>query len=108
MIKPMAVIHISEAEAAKDFRALAARARAGEDVYIDDGTITLRLAKVPYVPSVHALKPRYTEPRLASEILADLERNASSATLDDKFGDDLEAVIRSHEHETLIDPWESS
>jgi hypothetical protein len=104
----MAVIHISEAEAAKDFTGLIAKARAGEEIYIDDGTTPLRLAKAVYIPSSHTLIPRYTEPRLISEILADMERNSSSAILDDKFGDDLEAVIRSHEHERPFDPWEAS
>jgi len=103
----MAVIHISEAEAAKDFSGLAAKARAGEEVYIDDGTTPLRLAKVAHIPLSQRLMPRYTEPRLASEILADLDRNPSDVTLDDQFGNDLEAAIRAHEHETLIDPWES-
>jgi len=44
-----------------------AKARAGEEIYIDGGTTSLRLAKVAYIPLSDSLRPRYTEPRLASE-----------------------------------------
>ena len=47
MILDMAVIHISEAEAARDFAALLARVRAGAEVVIDHGaspSVVLRLA----------------------------------------------------------------
>ena len=103
----MAVIHISEAEAAKDFTGLMAKARAGEEIYIDGGSRPVRITTA-LPESQGAFTPLYTQPRLISEILADLKRNPSSATLDDQFGNDLEEIIRSHEHERSIDPWEAS
>jgi len=104
----MAVIHISEEQFATDLASVLSKARAGEDIVIDDDSGSLRLSRaVPPKPR-DPLTPRYTEPRLISEILADLSKNpGSGVTLDDKFGDDLEAIIKSHEHERLIDPWES-
>ena len=99
----MAVIHISEEEAAKDFLAVAKKASDGEEFVIEGGAVPLRLSRVDTVPSQTASRGR-----LLSEILASMaSRSDSAVILDDRFGDDLEAVIKSHEHERLIDPWES-
>ncbi len=95
----MAVIHITEAEAARDFSAVLAKASAGEEVQIKGATDTFALVRVE--------RWRKDEPRLLSDVLADLEKSGSNALLDDQWGNDLEAVIRLHEHERLIDPWES-
>lgn len=97
----MAVIHISEAEAAKDFLSLARKARDGEEFLIEGGSVSLRLSRADDLPHSSTGRP-------ISEILASMERRSDShVTLDDHFGDDLEQVIQSHEHERLIDPWES-
>ena len=92
----MAVIHISEEEAARDFISVMDRVRAGDEVRIDGGSRSYSVVPAPVV---------YTQPRLLSEILADLERRGSTATLPPGFAEDVEAAIRAHEHETLIDPW---
>ena len=92
----MAVIHITEAEAAKDFISVMDRVRAGDEVRIETQSQSYTVVPAP---------TRYTKPRLVSEILADLERLGSTAKLPHGFAKDVEDGIRSHEHETLLDPW---
>lgn len=96
----MAVIHISEAEAARDLSSILTRVSAGEQVQIDKDSESFLI--VPVVPG-----RRLEQPRLISEILASMKEHPSDAKLDDQFGNDLEEVIRLHEHERLRDPWES-
>jgi antitoxin (DNA-binding transcriptional repressor) of toxin-antitoxin stability system len=82
----MAVIHISEADAARDFGALMARVRAGEEVMIGPEAApvaVLRPADGPYV-------------RKLSESLRRLKERGSAVTLDGDFERDLKAVIESH------------
>jgi len=43
----MAKIHVSEAEAARDFAALMARVRAGAEVVIEDGTLPVAVIHAP-------------------------------------------------------------
>ena len=93
----MAVIHISEAEAARDFAGLLARVRAGEEVCIDDASRTIAVIRSP-----EANPPR----RKLSEILQRAKERGSAVTLDDQFGRDLEEIIRSREHEVLGNRWE--
>ena len=90
----MATIHISEAEAARDLPGLLARVRAGAEVVIDKGaspSVELRLANEPTV-------------RRLSESLRLAREHSSTATLDDVFAHDLEAVISSHP-EPLQSSW---
>ncbi len=94
----MAVVHISEAEAARDLPALISRVRSGESIHIDS-----KLGTFAIVPADHESR----KPRKISEIIAALELSGSTATLDPGFAADVEDGIRSHEHERLIDPWES-
>jgi hypothetical protein len=97
MIYPMAVIHISEEEAARDLRAVLAKVRAGELVEIDSGGESFTL-----------LPSRYEVPKtrtLSEAIRSSRERN-EKVVLDDRFGDDLENVIRQHENEHLGSSWE--
>ncbi|MEO7028652.1 MAG: hypothetical protein ABI147_04550, partial [Acidobacteriaceae bacterium] len=93
------VIHISEAEAARDLTALIAKVRAGENVVIETGIDAFSVVKVR--------APR-NRPRLITDVLADLESRDSEVLLDPGFGDDVEAGIRAHEHERLTDAWELS
>jgi hypothetical protein len=82
----MAVIHISEAEAARDFAALLARVRAGAEVVIEDdiaSSVVLRVASERPV-------------RRLSESLRMAREHGSTVTLDGGFAADLEAVINSH------------
>jgi hypothetical protein len=95
----MAVIHISEAEAARDLPGLLAKVREGKAVRIKSGLGTFAI--------ISEREGQIVTPRLASEVLADLERDGSTMTLDTGFADDVEDGIRSRQHERLIDPWES-
>ncbi len=103
----MAVIHISEEEAAKNFSALLTKARKGEEIIIEDDLGAVRVSRVASVDRGF-LRPRYTAPRLLSDILADLEANPSSARMTEGFANDVEAVIKSHENEMVFDPWAAS
>jgi antitoxin (DNA-binding transcriptional repressor) of toxin-antitoxin stability system len=107
----MAVIHISEADAARDLPSLLAKVRAGAEVLIDSDSESFRIVSVAG-PGLGRQSERGAElqmgqPRLLSEVLVGLREDASNAQLDDEFGNDVEEGIRSHEQERLIDPWES-
>jgi antitoxin (DNA-binding transcriptional repressor) of toxin-antitoxin stability system len=94
----MAVIHISQEEAASNFAELIAKARAGEEVHIDEDVRTIAILRAP---------KGYEEPRLLSEIVAGFSGSSLVATIDPHFAADVEAGIRGHACERLIDPWES-
>jgi antitoxin (DNA-binding transcriptional repressor) of toxin-antitoxin stability system len=94
MIKSMATIHISEAEAASDFPALIARVRAGAEVVIEGAASPAVILRV-------VERPRG---RLLSESLQLAKMHGSTVTLDGDFGRDLEEIIASHTEPTL-DPW---
>jgi hypothetical protein len=82
----MAVIHISEADASRDFAALLARVGAGAEIVFEDDSspaVVLRLAVERPV-------------RLLSESLRMAKENGCSATLDAGFARDLEAAVDSH------------
>jgi antitoxin (DNA-binding transcriptional repressor) of toxin-antitoxin stability system len=92
----MATIHMSEADAAKDFPGLMAKVRAGAQILIDDGTNPVALIHSP-VSKEHV--------RLLSESLRIARERGSTVTLDGDFAGDLEAVIEGYS-EPLKNPWE--
>jgi hypothetical protein len=92
----MAVIHIPEAEAVRDFSAVMARVRAGYLVRIDSETDSFTL-----LPAQEASQP----PRTAPDILAALEARGSTATLAEGFADAVEEGIRAHQNEVQFNPW---
>jgi len=83
----MATIHISEAEAARDFAGVMAHVRLGAEVVIENETRAVAVVR-PAVPAGPG--------RLLSEIIAAAESRGSSALLDGDFARDLEEVINSH------------
>jgi prevent-host-death family protein len=90
----MATIHIPESEAARDFKGLLARVRAGEEIVIENEAspaVILRAAE----PSVRRL----------SESLRLAREHASTATLDGDFARDLEEIVASHP-ESLDGRWD--
>ena len=91
----MAVIHISEAEAARDFAAVMAHVRAGAEVIIENGSSTVAVVRPPVDSNL----------RLLSESLRLARERGSTATLDGGFAADLEAVIQSH-REPLETSWD--
>jgi len=91
----MATIHISAADAARDFEALLAQVRAGAEVVIDDDespSVVLRIA---------AERPV----RRLSESLRLAKEHGSLATLDGGFAADLERIVESHP-EPIEDVWD--
>lgn len=82
----MAVIHISEADAARDFASLMARVREGSEVVIENGA-----------RAVAIVRPADIRPgRLLSESIATAEARDSKVTLDKDFGRDLKDIIDNH------------
>lgn len=71
---------MSEAELARDLRAVLERVRQGVEVVIEQG----------HTP-VAVLKPPAVTGRLLSEIVADLKARGSTASIDDDFARDIEA-----------------
>ena len=78
------VIHISEADAARDFVGLLARVRAGAEVVIESGTLPVAIIHSPVPPR-----------RSVSECIALLPED-STATIDADFAKDVEAAVESH------------
>ena len=89
------VIHISEAEAARDFAGLLARVRAGGEIVIGDEA-----------RPVAVVRPAEPHVRLLSESLRLAKEHASTATLDEGFASDLEEVINSHREPLNPPTWE--
>ena len=91
----MAVVHISEAEAARDFSGVMARVRAGERVVIEDDH-----SAVAVVDAV-----AQTQVRRLSESLRLAKERGHTTALDEGFGKELEEAIDGH-RETLSTTWE--
>jgi antitoxin (DNA-binding transcriptional repressor) of toxin-antitoxin stability system len=85
----MATIHISEAEAARDFAGLMARVRAGAEIVIEKDASPAVVLRV-------AVEPRG---RLLSESIALAEAHAEEMgfepVMDPEFAADLEEIIRN-------------
>jgi len=93
MSKP--AIRVSEAEAANDFPSLLARVRAGAEVVIERNAQAVAVLRL-VAPNV----------RLLSESLRLATERGSNATLDDKFGSDVETVISSHSEPLTPPAWD--
>ena len=93
----MAVIHISEEEAARDFAGLMSKVRAGEEVRIEGDSDVIAISKIA------SGKPGR---KTLSEAIRLAEERALDVTLDDQFARDLEDVISLHEREARRDLWE--
>lgn len=88
------VIHISEAEAARDFAGLLARVRAGAEVVIESGQLPVAVIHSPAPPR-----------RSISECIALLPEN-SSAIMDADFAKDVEAAIERHREPLEPPAWD--
>lgn len=94
MIEDMAVLHITEAELARDIASVLDRVQAGTEVVIE------RNAKA--VAVLRAAVPRR---RKLSEILASLPEH-STATIDPDFAADVQAFIDSHREPLHPPDWD--
>jgi antitoxin (DNA-binding transcriptional repressor) of toxin-antitoxin stability system len=88
------VIHISEAEAARDFAGLLARVRAGAEVVIESGKLPVAVIHAPVPPR-----------RSISECIALLPED-STATIDSDFAKDVEAAVESHREPLEPPAWD--
>jgi prevent-host-death family protein len=89
------VIHISEAEAARDFASLLARVRAGAEIVIEKDA-----------RPVAVVSPAESSVRLLSESLRLAREHASTTTLDEDFAKDVEAAIESHREPLTPPAWD--
>ena len=81
----MAIVHMSEAEVARDLHAVLARVQQGVEIVIEQD----------HRP-VAVLRAQVGSGRPIAEILRDARRRNSTVTLDEDFGRDLEEVVSSH------------
>ena len=90
----MATIHISATEAARDFARLLARVRAGAEVVIEDGSLTVAVLHTPAPPR-----------RSIEECIALLPED-SPATIDEDFAKDVEEAIAIHREPLNPSAWD--
>lgn len=90
----MATIRISAADAARDFPGLLARVRAGADVVIEDGPLTVAVLHTPAPPR-----------RSVEECLALLPEN-SSAIIDEDFPRDVADAVAAHRESLNPPAWD--
>jgi antitoxin (DNA-binding transcriptional repressor) of toxin-antitoxin stability system len=84
----MAVIHISEAEAARDFAGLMARVRAGAEVVIEDGSLAVAVLHAP-TPPRRSISESITLAEARSKKLG------YTPVMDAEFAADMEEIIRN-------------
>ncbi len=94
MIMSMATIHISEAEAARDFVGLLARVRAGVEIVIESDTHPVAIIRTP-APLRRSIE----------ECIA-LLPEGSSATIDEDFARDVEAAVAAHREPLNPPAWD--
>ncbi len=94
MIFDMATIHISEAEAARDFAGLMARVRAGVEVVIESGLLPVAVMRTAAVPR-----------RSIAECIALLPED-SAATLDEDFARDVEESVAARREPLEPPAWD--
>lgn len=78
----MAIVHMSEAELARDLHGVLARVQQGVEVVIEQDNRPVAI-----------LKPQQTAGRMISEIVADLKARGSTAAMDDDFAKDIQEGI---------------
>ena len=85
----MAVLHITEAELARDLHAVLEKVQKGAEVVIEQDSRPVAVIKASPVKG-----------RRISEVIAALEASGASATLDEDFARDVEEGINRHR-----EPW---
>jgi hypothetical protein len=90
----MGTTHISAAEAARDFTALLAHVRAGAEVIIQDGALTVAVLHTPASPR-----------RSIEECIALLPEDFP-ATIDEDFARDVAEAVASHREPLNPPAWD--
>lgn len=91
----MATVHMSEAEVARDLRAVLDKVRQGVEIVIEQD----------HQP-VAVLKSSKPVGRLISEVVADLKARGSNAIMDDDFAHDIEEGIKAQRQPWTPPSWE--
>ena len=90
----MPTIHMSATEAARDFGELLERVRAGAEVVIEDGPLTVAVLHTPAPPR-----------RSIEECIALLPEH-SPATIDEDFARDVEEAVAAHREPLNPPAWD--
>lgn len=88
-------LHVSEADATRDFASLLAHVRAGAEVVIEHDDLPAAILR-PATPPI----------RLLSESLQAARQNPPTATLDPDFGHHLNDAIASHREGITPPAWD--
>jgi antitoxin (DNA-binding transcriptional repressor) of toxin-antitoxin stability system len=89
MIEAMVQVHMTEAEAARDFHAVLERVREGAEVVIEEGHRPVAVIRTPAPAG-----------RMISEVIADLKTRGSNATMDEDFARDIDEGLKAN-----LEPW---
>jgi len=90
----MATIHISEADAARDFAGLLARVRAGAEIVIESGDAPVAVLRTPAPPR-----------RSIEECIALLPED-STAIIDEDFARDVQEAVTTHREPLNPPAWD--
>lgn len=88
-------VHVTDAELARDVRAVLAKVRQGVEVVIEQDS-----------RPVAVLKPPEVKGRRISEVIAALEASGASAVVDEDFARDVQAGINAHREPWNPPSWE--
>jgi antitoxin (DNA-binding transcriptional repressor) of toxin-antitoxin stability system len=95
MIEVMTAVRITEAELARDIHAVLAQVQEGVEVIVEQDHRPVAVIKTPHRSG-----------RPISEILRQARERNSTVTLDPDFGEDLQAIIASHQRPCNPPSWE--
>jgi hypothetical protein len=95
MMKNMAQVHMTEAELARDLHAVLEKVQKGAEVIVERDAQPVAVIK----------SPQFQE-RSIDECIALASAHGSHATLDDKFGKDLEDIINSRREPLSPPEWD--
>ena len=96
MIEGMATVRITEAELARDVRAVLEKIERGSEVIIE---------REDHRP-VAVMKQVQAPGRMISEVIADLKARGSDAVMDDDFAHDIEEGIKAQRQPWNPPSWE--
>lgn len=95
MIEDMATVRISEAELARDLHAVLAKVQQGMEIVIEQDNTPVAVIRAPQRSG-----------RPVSDVLREARQRNSTVTLDEDFGNDLEAIIAGQQQPWTPPSWE--
>lgn len=96
MIEDMAVLHMTEAELARDLHAVLEKVQQGAEVIVE---------REDHRP-VAVIRSPHRSGRPITEILQEAKQRNSTVTLDEDFGKDLEEIIAGHQQPWIPPSWD--